>query len=301
MFDTIVIGAGPAGLTAALYLKRAGKNILVLEANTYGGSIINTLEIDNYPTTPHISGYDFATNLYNQVKELDTLIKFEKVIGFENKKKQKEVLTEKNKYLTKTIIIATGSINRKLELLNEEKYIGHGVSYCATCDGTFYKNKDVVVVGGGNTAVEDAIYLSTICNKVYLIHQKNYLRADDILIKKLETINNIIPIYNTIIKSIDGSEFVESITLEDKDKNKKNIKVSGLFIAIGRIPQNDIFNLVKCDEFGYIIAKENCHTNIKGVYAAGDNRTKNLRQLVTATSDGAIAANEAIKYLNEHN
>ena len=169
MYDIIIVGAGPAGLTAAIYAKRASKKVLVLEAKSYGGQIINTLDIENYPAESHISGFDFATKLYNQAKELGAEIIFEKVVGINNSSNKKEVVTTKNKYLTKSIILATGSENRKLGIKNESNLVGKGISYCATCDGAFYKNKIVAVVGGGNTALEDALYLSDIANKVYQI------------------------------------------------------------------------------------------------------------------------------------
>ena len=299
MYDTIIIGAGPAGLTAALYLKRAMKKILVLEALTYGGQIVNTLEIDNYPVTPHISGFDFATNLYNQVMELNTEIKYECVVDIKDLKNKKEVITKDNKYETKTVIIATGNENRKLGLINEDKLTGKGISYCATCDGTFFKGKDVAVVGGGNTAIEDAIYLCDLAKNVYLVHRRDTFKAEKTLIEKLKEKKNINFIYNSNVTKLNGVELLESIEITDKDNKKNELNISGLFVAIGRIPETENFKkLIKINENGYIDANENCHTNIDGIYVAGDVRDKELRQLVTATSDGAVAATEAIKYLN---
>ena len=299
MYDIIIIGAGPAGLTAAIYARRASQKVLVLEAKNYGGSIINTLDIENYPVESHISGYDLATKLYNQVKELNAEIKFEKVIEIKNNGKEKEIITSKNTYTSKAIIIATGSENRKLSLPGENDLIGKGISYCATCDGAFYKNKIVAVIGGGNTALEDAIYLSNIADTVYLIHRKNEFRADEITLSRLKEKNNIKVIYNSNITKINSDNVLKSVEVTDKEGNVNVIAVDGLFIAIGRIPQNENFkNIIKLDSNGYIEALEDCHTNIEGIYVAGDNRTKSLRQLVTATSDGAIAATEAIKYIN---
>lgn len=299
MYDTIIIGAGPAGLTAALYLKRAMKKILVLEALTYGGQIVNTLEIDNYPVTPHISGFDFATNLYNQVMELNTEMKYECVVDIKDLIDKKEVITKDSKYETKTVIIATGNENRKLGLINEDKLTGKGISYCATCDGAFFKGKDVAVVGGGNTAIEDAIYLCDLAKNVYLIHRKDTFKAEKTLIEKLKEKKNINFIYNSNITRLNGEESLESIEITDKDNKKNELNISGLFVAIGRIPETENFKkLIKINENGYIDANENCHTNIDGIYVAGDVRDKELRQLVTATSDGAVAATEAIKYLN---
>ena len=299
MYDIIIIGAGPAGLTAAIYAKRASKKVLVLEAKSYGGSIINTLDIENYPVEAHISGFDFATKLYNQAKELNAEIKFEKVIEIKNNGKEKEVITSKNTYTSKVIIIATGSENRKLNLPGEASLIGKGISYCATCDGAFYKNKKVAVVGGGNTALEDTLYLSNVADTVYLIHRKNEFRADDVTLSRLKEKNNIKVIYNSTIAKLNADNFLKSIEVTNEEGTIKIINIDGLFIAIGRIPQNETFkNIIKLDSSGYVESNEDCHTNIEGIYVAGDNRKKSLRQLVTATSDGAIAASEAIKYIN---
>lgn len=298
MYDIIIVGAGPAGLTAAIYARRASKKVLVLEAKNYGGQIINTLDIENYPVERHISGFDFATKLYNQAKDLGAEIVFEKVIEIKDNK-EKEVITTKNKYTTKTIILATGSENRKLGLDNEDELIGKGISYCATCDGAFYKNKDVAVVGGGNTALEDALYLSDIANKVYLIHRRDEFRGVESTLNLLKEKKNVEFIYNSNIAKIISEDRLNSIEITNKDGSIKEINISGLFIAIGRIPENQNFEkIIKMDKAGYIIAGENCNTNIPGIFVAGDNRTKEVRQLVTATSDGAVSATEAIKYIN---
>ena len=292
MYDIIIIGAGPAGMTAAIYAARANKKVLVLEALSYGGEILNTLKIENYPVEENISGFDFATKLYNQVIKLGVEVKLEKVLSINE---NKEVKTNENTYISKSIIIATGLNNRKLNLPLEEELIGKGISYCATCDGAFFKGKDVAVVGGGNTALEDALYLSDICNKVFLIHRRNEFRADPITIDKVLNKDNIIVMYDSIITKINGSNYLESIEV-----NNELLKVDGLFIAIGKIPNLDYLNgLIETNEDGYIKSNELCHTNIDGIFVAGDIREKTLRQLVTATSDGAIAATEAIKYINK--
>lgn len=290
MYDIIIIGAGPAGLTAAIYGARANKKVLVLEVLSYGGAIINTPNIENYPVEENISGFDFATKLYNQVINLGVEVKFEKVLKINNN----EVETNKSKYNTKTIIIATGLNNRKLLLPNEDKLIGKGISYCATCDGAFFKGKDVAVVGGGNTALEDALYLSDICNKVYLIHRRNSFRADDITVNKILERDNIEVLYDSVVTKIDGNNHLENIEIN----NNKKLNIDGLFIAIGKIPTIDFIDIEKTEE-GYIKSDELCHTNIENVFVAGDIRNKSLRQLVTATNDGAIAATEAIKYINK--
>ena len=288
MYDIIIVGAGPAGLTSAIYGCRSGKKVLVLEAMSYGGQIINTLDIENYPCEEHISGFDFATRLYNQAKNLGAEIKFQKVIEIKDNNNTKKVITNKEEYETKTIIIATGNENRKLGLDNEDGLVGKGVSYCATCDGHFYKSKTVAVVGGGNTALEDALYLSDICEKIYLIHRRDEFRGAESTINKLKEKDNVEFIYNSNITKLNASDRLESI------------EVSGLFVAIGRIPENQNFaKIIDLDESGYIPSGENCHTNVDGIFVAGDNREKEVRQLVTATSDGAVAATEAIKYINQ--
>jgi len=299
MYDTIIVGAGPAGLTSAIYTCRAKKKTLVLEALSYGGQIINTLDIENYPAAPHISGFDFATKLYNQAKELGAEIVFEKVVDIKDNTDYKEVITKNNTYKTKTIILATGAENRKLGLENESDLIGRGVSYCATCDGAFYKGKDVAIQGGGNTAIEEAIYLSDIAKTVYLILRRDEFRAEETLINQLKEKENVKFILNSNVTKLNANEKLESIEVTNKDGQSTIINISGLFIAVGRVPENENFRkIIKLNEAGYVEAKEDCHTNVEGIFTAGDNRVKTVRQLVTATADGAVAATEAIKYIN---
>ena len=300
LYDIIIVGAGPAGLTAAIYAGRANKKVLVLEAKTYGGQIINTPDIENYPVEEHISGFNFATKIYNQAKNLGAEIVFEKVIEIKDLGKEKEVVTNKNTYKTKTIILATGSENRKLGLPNEDELVGKGISYCATCDGAFYRKKTVAVVGGGNTALEDALYLSNLVEKVYLIHRRDEFRGEETTVNKLKEKANVEFIYNSNVTKLNANERLESIEVTNKDGSIQTINVDGLFVAVGRIPENQNFaKVINLDESGYIVAGEDCHTNIDGIFVAGDNRVKEVRQLVTATSDGAIAATEAIKYINQ--
>lgn len=300
MYDIIIIGAGPAGLTAAIYGRRANKKILVLESKTYGGQIVNTSHIDNYPAEPHISGYDFATKLYNQVKNLGAEVIFEKVTNIKLEDNIKIVETPDNKYEGKTVIIATGADSRKLGIDKEDDFLGKGVSYCATCDGNFYKGKDVAVVGGGNTAIEDVEYLSDLVNKVYLIHRRDEFRADASSVNKLKKKNNVEFVLNSKINKLNGTNLLENIEVINKDEEVRKIDVSALFIAVGKTPENENFKeIINMDDNGYIVSDETCHTNVEGIFVAGDNRVKSLRQLVTATSDGAVAATEAIKYLNK--
>lgn len=298
MYDIIIVGAGPAGLTAAIYGQRAAKKVLVLEAKSYGGQIINTLDIENYPAEAHVSGFDFATKLYNQAKELGAEIKFEKVLEIRDFGEKKEVETGKEKYTAKTVILTTGSKNRKLGLAGEDELTGKGISYCATCDGAFYKKKKVAVVGGGNTALGDALYLADVAEKVYLIHRRDEFRGEEAVVEQLKKRENVELIYNSQVTKLVSEGKLTGIEATDKEGKTKKIKVDGLFIAIGRIPENDAFSeLIELDAAGYVVAGEDCRTNVPGIFVAGDNRAKEVRQLVTATSDGAVAATAAVKYL----
>lgn len=292
MYDIIIVGAGPAGLTAALYGLRAKKKVLIFEAKCYGGQIVNAPLVENYPGIESISGFDYSTNLYNQVTNLGGEIKFETVLKIEE---GNIVKTKKGEYTAKTIILATGSDKRKLNIEREEEFIGRGISYCATCDGNFYKNKIVAVVGGGNSALEDTLYLSNIASKVYLIHRRDSLRGEQ-YIKELEKKDNIEFIYNSNVVKIYGESKLESIDIKNNEETISNLKVDGLFIAVGQEPKNQMFSdIIELDEAGYIKTDDGVHTSKEKIYVAGDARAKDLRQLVTATSDGAIAATVAIK------
>ncbi len=291
MYDIIIVGAGPAGMTAAIYALRANKKILIFEAKAYGGQIASSSVVENYPGYEKISGFDLATNMYNQVLKLGGEIKYEEVTSI----KDGEVITNKGSYQCKSIILATGVQNGKLGLDNEDALKGKGVSYCATCDGNFFKGKDVALVGGGNTALEDALYLSNIVNKVYLIHRRDTFRADQKNLEELKKKENVEFILNSNVVKINGTDKLESIDV-DTNGNINTINVSGLFIAIGHVPANEAFsNMVELDERGYIKSEDGVHTKSKNVYVAGDTRVKTLRQLVTATSDGALAATAAMR------
>lgn len=294
MWDIIIIGAGTAGMTAAIYGVRAGKKVLVLEEKNYGGQIINSPSIENYPGIPKISGFDFATNLYQQMRDLKIEMKMEKVIAINDKK----VITGVAEYHAKSIIIATGAKNKKLELAREEELIGKGISYCATCDGPLYKNKEVAIVGGGNTALEDAHFLSNYCKKVFLIHRREEFRGEEQLVDSLRQKNNINYILNAHIVELLGKNKLEAIKIQ-QDNKEKIIPVEGLFIAIGQEPASANFkDIIAVDEKNYIKGLEDCKTNIEGVFVAGDVRTKRVRQLTTAASDGATAALMACEYLD---
>lgn len=295
MYDIIIIGAGPAGLTAAIYARRGGKSVLVLEKAACGGQIISTLDIENYPAEPKISGVDLAKKMYNQAKELGAEFEYEKVEEIIDRGETKIVKTEDDEYEAKAVIIATGSDNRHLGLENEDKLTGRGVSYCATCDGALYKGKTVAVAGGGSGALYEAEYLADVVEKVYLIHRRDEFRGEEKLVEELKEKGNVEFILNSNVTKLNGEDKLESIEIN----HEKTIDVNCLFVAIGRVPSNIEFkDLVNLDEKGYIEASEDCKTNVAGIFVAGDNRTKQTRQIVTATADGAIAASNAIKYIN---
>lgn len=299
MYDILIVGAGTAGLSAAIYGVRAGKSVLVLEASVYGGQIINTPEIENYPGIKHISGFEFATNLYEQAKDLGAEVKYEKVLSIKDEGENKILVTGSNEYVGKTVILATGAKNRRLGLEREEELIGRGISYCATCDGGFYRGKAVAVNGGGNTALEDAIFLTSYCSKVYIIHRRDSFRGEEKLLETLKAKENVEFVLNSVITTLNAQDKLESLSvLNQETKEERQIEVEGLFIAIGQVPENDIFsNVISLDKKGYIVGREDCKTNIEGIFVAGDTRTKSVRQLATAASDGAISALAACEYI----
>lgn len=298
-YDIVIVGAGTAGLSAAIYAVRAGKSVIVLEATTHGGQIVNTPEVENYPGIQKISGFEFANNLYEQAKSLGAEVIYEKVIGIEVNGEEKIVHTTKEDYQAKAVILATGAKNRPLGLEHEKEWIGAGISYCATCDGMFYRGKDVAVAGGGNTALENAIFLTNYCRKVYLIHRRDAFRGEEKLLQTLKEKPNVEFVLNANITRLIGEDGVDGVEVEDKNTHEKRvIDVMGLFVAIGQMPENSEFiNVVDLDKGGYIEAKEDCKTKTKGIFTAGDCRTKKVRQLATAASDGAIAALAACEYI----
>ncbi len=302
MYDIIIVGAGPAGMTAAIYARRAAKSVMVLEAVNYGGQILNTPDIENYPAEAHISGYDFSTKLFEQAKELGAQFIFEKAVGIKNENGTKVVVTAKNSYEAGAVILATGSANRKLDLEDEDALVGKGVSYCATCDGNFFRKKVVAVVGGGNTALEDALYLSDLAEKVYLIHRRDSFRGEEANVSRLTARDNVEFIYNSNVTKLISDKRLRAIEVTNKiDGSVRTVELNGLFVAVGRVPENRNFaDLVRLDNAGYVEAGEDCHTSCAGIFVAGDTRTKTLRQLVTAAADGAMAATEAVKYINNN-
>lgn len=293
MTDIIIIGAGPAGLTAAIYAQRAGKTVLILEARAYGGQILNTPEIDNYPALPGVSGFEFATKLYEQARSFGAEVKFEAAVSIEDKGDIKTVTTSKNNsYDCSAVILATGAKNRPMGLDREQELIGKGISYCATCDGMFFRRKEVAVFGGGNTAVEDALFLSQYCAKVTVIHRRDKFRADEADVEKLRAKENVEFVLDSTVTKLIADDKLTAIEVTNKiDGTTREIPVSGLFVAIGQMPDNTAFaNVVTLDDKGYISSGENCRTKTRGIYTAGDCRTKEVRQLTTAAADGAVAA-----------
>jgi len=302
MHDIIIIGGGPSGLSAALYGARAGKDTLLFERMFVGGQMATTSMIENYPGVQSISGMELAMSMENQAKSFGAKILYEEAISVELDKINKIVKTNNATYMAKTIILAMGASPQELGVPGEKELRGMGVSYCATCDGAFFRDKVTVVVGGGNTAVEDAIFLSGFCKKVYLIHRRDSFRAEAILQEKASSTQNIEFILNTTVEEIKGTQHVEGLILKNvKTNDIKTLEVDGIFIGIGTKPNSELINgIIEANNNGYINTDNSMQTNIFGVYAAGDIREKMTRQVVTASADGAAATQSAIRYINEH-
>ena len=303
MYDILIIGAGPAGMTAAIYGQRGGKKTIVFDKLSYGGQVINTAEVANYPGIPNMTGLDFADKTYNQMKDLGAEMSYEEISEIRDADKPiKTVITTSGKeYQCKAIIIATGSSPRPLGVENEDRFRGAGISYCATCDGAFFRDKTVAVCGGGNTALEDAEVLSDIAEKVYLVHRRDEFRADATNVKRVKSKKNVELVLDSVVTAIKGERFIQGIDVENKKTGeKRELKIDGLFVAIGQMPENEIFrDIVTLNKAGYIEAGEDCLTGTDGIFAAGDCRAKKVRQITTAVSDGAIAALAAIDHINK--
>lgn len=303
MYDILIIGAGPAGMTAAIYGQRGGKKTIVFDKLSYGGQVINTAEVANYPGIPNMTGLDFADKTYNQMKDLGAEMSYEEISEIRDADKPiKTVITSSGKeYECKTIIIATGSSPRPLGVENEDRFRGAGISYCATCDGAFFRDKTVAVCGGGNTALEDAEVLSDIAEKVYLVHRRDEFRADATNVKRVKSKKNVELVLDSVVTAIKGERFIQGMDVENKKTGeKRELKIDGLFVAIGQMPENDIFkDVVKLNKAGYVEAGEDCLTGTDGIFTAGDCRAKKVRQITTAVSDGAIAALAAIEHINK--
>lgn len=298
-YDIAIVGGGPAGMTAALYAARAGKSVVLFEGEMLGGQILPTRKIENYPALPDVDGYTFADGLTKQITALGVAIVYAAVAKVEKAEDGFALQTSGEVYNSAAVILATGLKHRRLGLDGEEALIGRGISFCATCDGMFFRKKEVAVVGGGNTAVQDALVLSEYCSRVYLIHRRNQLRAEENLVKQMRARENIEFIGETVIEELEGEESLQSLTLRNVSTGAvEYLPVAALFEAIGQYPQNAAFsNLVELDEDGYFLTDNACRTSCPGIFAAGDACRKSVRQLTTAVSDGTVAALSAVEYL----
>ena len=299
MYDIIVIGGGPAGLTAALYARRQNKSVLVIEKNSFGGQTVYSPKIENYPGFKEMSGIEFSDKLVEQVLEQGAELEMEEVLTVKNNGETKTVVTDSNEYDAYAVIFACGAKHRMLGVEGEENYVGNGISFCAVCDGAFYNGKDVAVIGGGNSALQEALLLSQNCKKVSIIQNLGFLTGEDKLIEALDAKDNVSVTLNTVVSAFLGDNELTGIRVKNTDTDAETeLSVDGVFVAIGLIPDNDCAKgLISLDERGYIPADESTLTEIEGIFVAGDCRTKTVRQIATAISDGATAALSACKYI----
>lgn len=301
MYDVIVVGGGPAGLTASLYAARAGKDVLVLEGETAGGQINFSPLVDNYPGLPGMSGAQFAQTLTRQAEDQGVHIRAESVTFMRTQGERVELTTDKGRYTALALVLATGVSHRKLGLEGEDQLVGAGVSYCAVCDGAFYQDRPVAVVGGGDTALQEALFLSARCSKVTVIHRRDLFRGESRMVSQLRERKNVeFLLSHRVEELIRGEEGLTGLRVADlKTAQRKELAVDGLFIAVGQEPRNEVFaNLVMTDDRGYFLAGEDCGTSLPGVFAAGDCRAKQVRQLTTAVGDGAVAGLAASAYVD---
>ena len=297
--DVLIVGAGPAGLSAAIYLIRSGYEVTIFEKGFPGGKVNLTAEVENYPGIEKISGPDLAFKIYEHALNLGAKITSKEVKKIIKDKDVFKVFTENDTFMFKAVIIATGTIENKLEVKNSMKFENHGISYCAVCDGRFYKDKEVAVIGGGNAALEEALYLEKICSQVHLIHRRNEFRADQIVVDLVKK-SSIDIIYDTIVTKVEGDNLVTGVDLLNvKTQSTSTLKVSGIFPYIGARPNTQFLDSHLLDEKGYLLVNERMETKIVGLYGCGDVIKKDLRQVVTATSDGAIAAINVANYLKK--
>lgn len=300
-YDCLIVGGGPAGLTAAIYLRRAGKTCAIAECCSYGGQISSSHAVENFPAIESVSGIEFADRLYEQADKAGAQTLFTRIERIERDDDVFRVTSEDGEIVARSVIYAAGTKHRSLNLPEEERFIGRGISYCAVCDGAFYRDKDVAVIGGGNSALQAALYLTSVARKIYLIHRRDEYRAEQTLIDRVAANAKIERVVNAVAKNIvaDG-DAIEGLALEDTQSGaRRAIDVKGVFVEIGQIPQNDLLKpLIPLDADGYVPSGEDCATPIAGLFVAGDCRAKSLRQLTTAVSDGAIAATAAGEYLD---
>ena len=302
MYDIVVVGAGPAGLTAALYARRAEKSVLVIEKDAFGGQITHSPRVENYPGFLAMSGNEFADKLLEQVIAQGAEIELDEVVGIDGDAGNYTIKGARKTYSAKSVIIAAGSHHRQLGLPRENEFTGEGISYCAVCDGAFYKGKVVAVIGGGNSALQDAVLLSESCEFVYIVQNLDFLTGESSLAKILEGRQNVGIIYSSVVKEIIADDIFRGITIENtKTGISTSLDLDGMFVAIGQVPENEPFkNLVALNDYGYIVAGENClpESTSNGVFVAGDCRTKAVRQVTTATADGAVAALAACRFID---
>lgn len=297
-YDIAIVGAGPAGMTAALYGARAGKRVILFEGAVYGGQIVQSRLVENYPGAPDVDGYTLAEQMMSPLRRLEVEVVSAAVTAIEQNGNEFTVKTAKENVIARTVILATGVTHRKLGVPGEDALIGRGISFCATCDGMFFRGREVAVIGGGNTAVQDALVLSEICSKVYLIHRRDAFRAEERLMERLRAAKNVEIVTDTVVSEMRGENRLSGLVIRNVKTNEvRELSVSGVFEAVGNLPQNAAFaDLVALDADGYILANERCETNVKGIFAAGDCRQKSVRQLTTATADGTVAALAAAEY-----
>ena len=301
IYDTVIIGSGPAGLAAAIYAERAELNAIVIEKNVVsGGQVLTTYEVDNYPVVQGIGGYDLGMKFREHADSLGAEFVEDEVVRVETDGAVKKVVCTGNTYETKTVIIATGASHRKLGVPGEEELAGMGVSYCATCDGAFFRGKTTAVIGGGDVAIEDAIFLARLCKKVYVVHRRDELRGAKSLQQKLFSLDNVEMVWDSVAQRIEGENKVERLVVSNvKTGETRELELQGVFVAVGISPNSEVFQGTVEMENGYIKAGEDCATSCPGIFAAGDVRTKNLRQIVTAVADGANAVTVVERYLTE--
>lgn len=299
-FDVVIVGGGPAGLTAGLYAKRMGKSALIIEGEVFGGQITASPKVENFPSQKSISGNEFAEALLNQVLSLEVQIELDSIKSITRQDGGFKLTGEYKSYQAGSVILAIGCKHKHLGVDNEEKLVGSGVSYCAVCDGVFFRNKAVAVVGGGNAALQEAVYLSSICEKVYLIHRRDAFRGDESLVKQLQGKANVEMVLDSVITELQGEQKLSAVAIKNvKDGTVREIQLSGVFVAIGQVPNTQIFEgFVALNEGGYVIAAEDCRTSEAGIFTAGDCRVKEVNQLTTAVADGAVSAVNACKYVD---
>lgn len=300
VYDIIIVGSGPAGLTAAIYASRANKSVLIIEKEAFGGMITHSPKVENYPGLGVISGLDLADKFVAQAMDLGVNFEFDEIKAISKENHEFKVIGEHKEYDSKSVILATGSKHRTLKLENEQKLVGKGISYCAVCDGPFYTGQDVAIIGGGNSAMQEALMLSSYCKSVTMIQNLAFFTGEKALQEQIEKTENIKVLFNKLVVGLLGDDSLNAIVLQDQlSKQKEVFETSSIFVAIGQEANNDAFkNICDLDQQGFIVSDEMCNTKTSGVFVAGDCKVKKIRQVVTATSDGSIAALQAIKYLD---